>query len=585
MLAAHEVRDALTARHEAQDVRDLFGGLQKPYSEFQEETRLLRRIYANDFEVVWPDGQVSRGLPKVANFMQLAADDRSREVSSTMPTITCPTYGRGDKVRIQAEKRERIAMGYLDRSHVGLEIPMWAYDAMAGFAAVKVWPDFSKSRTERYPMLTRLDPMYCFPDPIFSRGPLDSFIYAYDARVANIEKRFGTKLGFANNPALTNERATVIEYWDDTQYIAVVEGHVKQGYSQAQHRALITVAEERHDMGVVPVAVAARPQMDGVYRSEFMGGVGVTNTLNRLITMMLDDAFQKVYAPTMSYDVENPEEGGPGGHLVAQSDKARFEWIQPPNQPFTNLQIVRDLTGAARSANLIPPARSGDPNESIISAAGISATQSQFNSDVRNIQDKVIAPLLERAVEIAFAADEKWCEPPKGQPKEIYNTGRDETYVPSKDIGGLHRVKVIYGMRAGLDPINQGVMVLQQRGAELISKRTSLELSPFVEDPVAEEKQMLLENIDAALTAGLIQQAGTGALDVATLAHIRKMVADEDTSLTDALEMHAPLAPAPLAAPASTPGAAPSQAPGVAGAAEGQALPQNLPPLAELLGG
>jgi hypothetical protein len=329
--------------------------------------------------------------------------------------------------------------------------------------------------------------------------------------------------------------------------------------------------------------------MDGVYRSEFMGGVGVMNTLNRFITMMLDDAFQKVYAPTLSYDIENPEAGGPGGHLEATSEKGRFEWVQPPNQPFSNLQIIRDLTGAARAANLIPPSRSGDPNESIISAAGISATQSQFNSDVRAIQSIVIAPMLGRGMEIAFKADEVWCQPLEGKrpvPKPIAGFGPDESYTPVKDIAGAYRNKVIYGMRAGLDPVNQGVMVLQQRGAGLISKRTSLELSPFVEDPIDEEKVMLLEALDDALIAGLIQQAGTGGLDVATLSHIRKMVADEDSTLTDALEMHAPLAPAPLAAPSPTaPGAAPPQAPGVAGAAEGQALPQNLPPLAELIGG
>jgi hypothetical protein len=314
-----------------------------------------------------------------------------------------------------------------------------------------------------------------------------------------------------------------------------------------------------------------------------MGSLGVINFANRLMTFIMDDAINKVYPAKITFDIENPDEWGPDAELVAQSKDARFEFVQPPNQAFSNMQLVRDTQAAARSAVMMPPSRSGDPNESIISAAGINMTQTQFNADVASIERDIIAPMLEAANELAFKADEVWCD----ADKQIYGYsdsggGGKESYRPSKDIKGCYHNTVEYGAMAGMDPVNRNVMVLQQFGAGLLDEETAMEQSPFVPDPQRVRKKKVLDKLDEAQMAGLIAQAGQGTLDPGSLAAIRRSLEKDEVPLHDAIAQYA--IQAPLAAPAGVaPGATPA-APGTPGAAEGSSMPQNMPNLSQLLG-
>jgi hypothetical protein len=157
-----------------------------------------------------------------------------------------------------------------------------------------------------------------------------------------------------------------------------------------------------------------------------------------------------------------------------------------------------------------------------------------------------------------------------------------ETY-SAKDLKGAGKVQVRYGIGSGLDPINTNVMVLQQLGSRLIDRRTAMEQSPFIEDAQKVEKRILLENLDDALTAGVLSNAQQGLLSPTQLASIRRDAENEDDSLFDIVSRYAVIAPV---APPTAPGATP-EAPGLAGAAEG-APPQEAqpppPPLNELLG-
>ena len=293
--------------------------------------------------------------------------------------------------------------------------------------------------------------------------------------------------------------------------------------------------------------------------------MGILNYENRLRTLILDDAGNRVYDSPLTWNIENDDEYGPGVVYRAEGPDARFEYPNRPNASFTNMQLVQQLALDARAASILPPSSSGDPNESIISAAGISATQSPVVEDVRNIQLNIIGPMLEKAIEVGVEMEKSW----KSDAKNIgsYPGAMAETYT-YKDLQGAGKVALRYGPIPGIDPINTSVMALQQKGGGIISNRTAMELSPFVEDPQKEEKRMLEEALDGSLIAGLLAKAQQGFLDPATLAAIRKE-ADGDTPLHDIVAKYSVTAPAaPPVAPSQTPGAAP-QAPGIAGATGG----------------
>lgn len=584
---AKEVAEALEARrHDTAIIGDKLSQLQKSSANWREEVELIYRLYDNDFDVVWPDGMVTRSQPKIPNYISLSADDRSREVISSRPTILCGTYAIGDKAKQQAEKLERILRGYWEDNDIEDIIGLGALDQMlTGLTAVRVLPDTGKPLEERYPRYTLMSPLCSYPDPLFTQGPwVDSFINSYESNLRTVEKQYGVDLhDFRRNVQTANDKCVVIEFYDDDDVVVVVEANSKRG-NNAKTREI--VSEFKHGLSHCPVVVRARPSGTRTYRSEFLSGVGAMNILNRFATLALDDAIGKVYGLTGSYDVENPDDIGPGSHLIYSSEKARFDFLTPGNQPFSNLQLMRDLTGGVRAAVIMPPARSGDPNESIISAAGTNAVQGQFIADVRNLQNQTIAKLLTAANQLALEVDEKWCDAKK--PICYYAGARAETYTPSKDIAGNYRNQVTYGQTAGLDPLNTNVMALQQLGAGGISIDTFMEQSIFVDDPTREKKRITLSHVDQAVESGLIAQAGQGQLTAFQLADIRRLLESDEVTLHDAISSVVPSQPAPLAPPAAGPaGGAPTQAPGLAGAGEGQSLPQNqpqLPALADLMG-
>lgn len=335
-------------------------------------------------------------------------------------------------------------------------------------------------------------------------------------------------------------------------------------------------------MGRCPIVVSATGTMDGTYSGEFISGLGVQDYWNKLMTLVMDDAVRKVYAQRLTYNVLNSQDWGPDAELQAETPDARYEFIQNPNQPFSNLQVLNMVQNTTRTSFIMPPSRSGDPNESIISAAGISASAAQYQEDVRSIQRDMLSPMFEAALQLAFAGEEAW-DPDVEKP--IWSSaagGYRETYVPSRDIAGYRRPKVRYGPMSGLDEINQGVMLLQQLGAGIIDEVTAMEMSPFVEDVQRVQKRKLQKVLQDSMLAGLAAQAQQGLLDPFTLAMVEQAVQSDEVTLSEAIAALVPQAP--LAPPQPTSPGAPPEAPGIAGAAEG---PQqsNMPPLAELLGG
>lgn len=571
-LSEQEMADALSERQHAEKVLDRFGGLRTYYRDWQDDIETLKSVYNDDWSMIWPDGSTERVDPAVPNMVRIAIKDRARGVAATPPQLKCRPENEGDEAREKANKLERITASWLDKNDIqGFNTQMWAMDFMGtGLVACKVLPDFSQPSKTRYPVFSRMDPAFSYPDPIFTPGPFcDSFIYAYEDYRRAVEGQYGVTLDWPRPrepKEASMEKVRVIEYYDTTNAQVVIESLNSNNRGDKMKAMIVS---EAHGLSHCPVVVKAAANLDGTYSGEFSSGLGVLAYWDKLMRMVMDDAIKKVYPERLAYNVQNPEDYGPDATIALESPDGRYEYVQSPNQPFSNFQIMREVSGSVRTSFMLPVSRSGDPNESIISAAGISATQGQHTEDIRSIQRDALGPLVEAGMELALEGEVIWSP---DATKQIATNSGGETYVPRKDIGGYRKIMVRYGPMSGLDEINQGVMVLQQLGGGIISKRDAMELSPFTEDPQRTEKRQLQEAMQQALVAGLLQQAAQGTISPFHLAMISQAVESDEVTLSEAIAALVPqqLPPPVGSAPGqgSAPGA-PPQAPGIPGAAVG----------------
>ncbi len=574
-LDEREIAQDLAERQHADQVFDRWGATRVFYNDWQDDYENLARIARNEFVMEWPDGRREQVDPSVPNMVDIASKDRAAVIASTVAQVICQPEGPGDEAREKADKLERIVGGHLQMNRIQAQTWDWAFDAMAGGLTVcKVMPDLTKP--ERFPVMTRLRPQLSYPDPIFTRGPnVDSFIYAYDEYRSVVENDYGEELPWARDERPMKEQVHVIERYDSDRMQVVV----RSMGNNPNNRKTAMIVNFQHKLGCVPIAIGTSANIHGTYSGEFEAGLGLLETWHRVNTMVLDDAARKTYAQKLIFDIINPQDDGPDAVLEAETKDARFEYINQPNQPYSNLQILTQLGNSVRAAYLLPLARSGNPDESIISAAGINASQTQFNTAVQTTQRLVIGPMLEAAIELGLISEEMWSP---NKEKNVYGgkgRGYRETYTPSKDIKGYRNVRIAYGPMGGLDPVNQAVLMQQFHGNGGMSTRRMLELNPMIEDPQREEKQMLAEQLEQALITSVLQRAAQGTLDPHVIAYITQAVSSDEVSLAEAVAALVEPAPQPVAV-----GTAPGQGtppgpgggpPGLPGAAAGPAPPQQ----------
>jgi hypothetical protein len=593
-----DLESILTARrHFAQKTLDQFGQLRETYQDRDDRVMMLDQILTGDWHVVWPDRTVERALPKIPNYPRLARSHRTYLVGQTDPTLSIRPSDMTDKAKANAEQRERIVQGWQDRSLVRLLMPEWAGDlVVTGLCATKVLPDMGeKDKAKRFPMYMWVNPRHLYPSPMFAKGPfLDDAIIAFEDKANSVAKRFNSgdtldrMLATAAKRGMTEaDKVRVIEYHDDKVSMVIAEALYRS--DPGKNRAFEVLMYEEHGLEKCPIVVGTTSTHDGVYRSQLDDGLAMLNTGNRLMTLHLDSAVQKVY-PTLvvSEGVENESDYGPGAVIHLTDPSARIEYLNTPAAAYDNYQIIRQLDSYLRTAFLLPPSLTGDPNESVTSAAGINATQSMPNAEVVAIQRHAIAPMLQAANEIAIRADEKWADVEKTITGVAKGSPFVEKYQPSKAFAGNYANTVTYGMGAGVDAVTLNVALLQNKGEGLISERTAREKSPYVDDPLVEEQQIASEQMQKAAFSALIAGAAAPPGDPRALTADQIVAIWEDLEkpggLKAALKNHLTQQQQMLMQPPET-GAPALASPGMAGAGEPQQPPPfQGPPLEELLG-
>ena len=569
------------------------------YQARDNRVQTIDKVARGDWHMVWPDSKAERQLPRIPNYVDLAVRHRARLVAETMPTISVKPESVKAEAKIRAEKRERIISGWWDRNHIsGFRMQQWGTDLMlTGLAATRVLPDFSQpDPAKRFPLYHRLDPRTVYPSPVFAEGPfIDDAVVGQEMTVTQVQTQYDCDLGAMMSQAkklgeTTADRVNVFSFYDRERVMIVA-----QPISTKKKGMFEVCVDEAHGLGKCPIVIGVRPSHDGAYRGDFDSMLGMLNVGNIMMNLHLDSAARKVYA-VMIHDeaLENPEDEGPGAILSVKDNTGRVgdhvDYLQHPAAAYDNYQVMRTLDSAIRTAALLPPSVTGDPNESVVSAAGVAATQSMPNAEVVSLQRDSLAPMLQAANELAMRCEEMHSDVDKTITGVQRGAPFAEKYKPSKDIAGDYNNEVMYGMGSGLDKVNTSVMVKQDLGAGLISRQEARELSPFVPDPIRTERLVRTEMLTDAAYAGILAATqlppGTpGAIDLPTLAALWEDLEKDDIPLRDALKLHAERM-ALVKPPASPSDQMNPMRPGMAGQQGAQETPtMQGPPLEQLLAG
>jgi hypothetical protein len=592
MLDAQEISEILAQRQaDAAALANDYARSVESYATWKGRIVKTDAAYNGESIIRWPDMPEYSTDLHIPNIVQLAAEDRARAASGIVPTLRCDREGDRDKDKTAAELRERIGVGYLTQSHIAKSLQAWGLDSgLTGLTVCKVMPNFHETdEKERFPAFHRENPRFCYPSPNYSQGPfIDDIIIGYEIHLRELISRYPDRESEVRsmlsdsrrtNPNASVEKVNLVEFYSaDTISVICVPAQAKGASG-----GLVSLYHEANPISRCPVTIGTR-MATAEYHGDFDWLLPGISTANTLVTMQVDESIRSTYAEKIAYNVRNPQDSGPDAVLELETRDGRYEYVVPPAR-YANQQDIRMMVDFLRTGAAFSPSRSGNPDESVISAAGIQAAQGQ-NTEIVGAIQQTMATMLQAAVEIAYEWDEKACDCEKTIYGQTKGATFAETYTPSKAIKGNYRNRIVYPLGSGMTAVNQNAMVLQQAGSGFISRETAMELSAFVENPQAEIKRIAMEKLDDATLSGLIRDASLpveqGGLDPTQLAAIRMELESPNVSLHDAiLKYLLPEQNAPLAAP---PGIE-AGAPGPSGM-PGQVEPESaLPPLSALVGG
>lgn len=192
-----------------------------------------------------------------------------------------------------------------------------------------------------------------------------------------------------------------------------------------------------------------------------------------------------------------------GGDAIIRSntpEKVRRVPIELPQATFAESQL---LEGEMRVGARYPEGRSGSIDASIVTGRGIQELQGGFDTQVKTAQMN-LGFALAGALSMAFEMDEKLWPNEKKSIRGVANGAHfEESYTPSKDIGGVYTVDVTYGFAAGMDPNRALVFLLQLRGDKLVPRDFVQRQLPMDVDVIQLQQMVDSEETTDALKQGV----------------------------------------------------------------------------------
>lgn len=471
-------------QHIGEMLRQL-GGLKSKYRDRDNRMQNVLAVRQGRMRDVYPDmfpeGPFDRGI--VANMIDVAARDLA-EVLAPMPSFNCESAKTAsDSAAKFAEKRTKIANGYLDLSNVQVQMYTAADRYFTyGFVPVIVEMDFDK----RSPRIHFMDSIGAYP--VYNRwgeisGAYFSFYKTKDELIAEYP-----------------EAARYLDHiHDGASLLEVVRHH------NAEMDCLflpkindgLMLEHVGNPTGECMVEFVRRPGVDQETHGQFDDVLAVQVAKARFALLSLEAAQKSVQAPiVLPNDVQELALGPDSVLRTANGQQVRRVPIDIPPGAFATQQVLDE---ELKQGSRYPDARGGTVEGSIVTGKGVQALLSGFDTQIRTGQ-AMFARAFTRIVGKAFLADEKvFGKDEKTMRGNAQGVPYEIKYTPERDIKGDYTVSVQYGLLAGLDPNRALVFGLQARGDKLISREFLMEQMPFALNPTEESQRLDIEDMRDAL--------------------------------------------------------------------------------------
>jgi hypothetical protein len=571
-------------------------------------------IAADRWNVVWGDDTVDDEGPMVENIYKGAFEDKVSTAAVGPPSIFVPArYGtRSDRAERESQKRRRVYESYWDRSNMErLRMKLYGDWFHMGSWYLIPWTDWIDRDgnvvppASRVPRMMRLDPRQAYPLAHDGQGDLTEVMFIRRRRFAELEKEYGhdhpTLASFRNRREhLTQDRATILEeiwYFDthqwavafgDSQMTGTEQGrqfYSREAWANYVGGQIIEWATEPtpHRLPACPVVEAKRYTHDGEYRGAIEDTIPQLRIAQNFQARIFDDLEGNIYAPVVMDNIENPEDYGPGAQLLGTGEgQAKVEYARSPVN-FEAQRSVESLVEGARQQAAWPQQRAGDPGASIVSQKGVVSLAGNFNAELAWAQMDT-ADGLQRANRVTAAFDEHHCPGEKQIEGIEGKQSWHESYDPTVIFAGDYRNKVTYGDRFGLDAQQYITQLAMAGNLGWKSRRNAAAASGLVDDPLAEETDIAIEQLTDLFMQGVLPQRIQQGDEAALKAFVDKIDSDKMTARAAVLETIREMTPLPGAMPGGGPGGggdplqmmASLQAGGIPGNAEGLPEPPRI---------
>ncbi len=490
----------LTGRAWESDLIDWRGFRIQQTQNWKMRLKIVDRLARGEWAEVFPNEAVMTENPYVMNMVQTGMEDHAKLVSEADPSVIYQPVKESSTAKEEAHLRESIANTHWSANDGDMMIPNLTLDiAGAGCAFVAVYADPDESE---YPCYHKLNPRNCYPDVM--NGKLLDLMVLEDLNIRTAARLF-PDLGLQVDPKLKDHTVELLHYYSPEECIQAVVTKSDTGSPDRMYTVNRWKPRDKDGKPYLPVAFGQLNTFDGAFRGIYDQIIGSLMTKNRIIKQIMDYADQLIYAPWEEAGIMNPEAfKNVGPQTVFHRDPnvqgGGAIRVPPAGDAPQLLQYIDYLDREQRGGVASPSSRQGEISESQRSAAFVNSTQGALTSSVRNIQ-RIIANMREQLNVISFKQDEACLDFPKSL---LYPIGKKNMYLPSRDIDGNYRNKVIYGAGAGLDRSQADVRVAQHVSGGLVSKQTGRAQIEYVRSPDAEEDQIELEQSVSILQQKLL---------------------------------------------------------------------------------
>jgi len=529
----------------AEEVRERYRILEAHWNGLRSRQADIRALVENRWWDVYGSDVSRVNLPLIANFFRDQIEDIGRLFAKVYPMTRVFPEGHPDEDA--AERRERIVVGYDERSHLRFSLNAHGMDLpAAGYTAMRIWPQKGYRGAERFPVFTRIDPLCVLPEQEWGVDrPTEYAAVAEEWPALKLAKlfpeahaRLAQKIGrgdsrwaastyaydIASMAAAVREMkmpTVKVVDWYSCDYIAKAAIY-RDGEGRDSTELLFWMANDTH---VCPVQIAYRPSWGSEPQGLLDDSKGPVQTRNRYWHMLVDYFVQMVYGGKLVWQVKNPTERGPNQTYFAMGPDAFMKPIGPDAPSVAALQVLAQLEAESREGAIKPTAREGETQLNKATAAFLTRAQGKLSDVVQDYHDR-FALMKQVANEAALEQDRKWCA---AAGKKVSGIARGRRFAMTYDTDEITDTStwVSYGPASGLDLPTHTVLSQNKVALKLMSRETAIEQDPTVEEAAEELARVRAQDLGDAFLAQLAASGGLSAIGEAVLAF------DEGVALKD----------------------------------------------------